>query len=909
MIKRDDFVKWFSDLSNKDVNIAGGKGASLAEMYRHKFPVPPGFVITADSYKYFLDKAGIRNDLKRMLSELDVDDTAALNRASKKIRDLIDGSKLPDELEEEILEAYSVLDENDIKGAGLGASDILRTSHERPFVAVRSSATTEDLADASFAGQQDTFLAVKGDKDLIDKVKKCFSSLFTPRAIYYRLKKGFEHDKSFIAVVVQKMIDSEKSGVIFSKNPLKDDGNVVIEAVYGLGEGIVSGRILPDHYVVNPRNDFDVADKKISDKKIALVRNSSGQVGEVKLTDERSKAEVLNSYELKRLSQFALQLEEHYKKPQDIEFAIERDEFYIVQSRPITTKVKTSESEIGGNVLFTGLGASPGVGSGVVKIIRSMDDLDKIKRGDILVTKMTNPDMVVAMQRAAGIVTDEGGTTSHAAIVSREMGIPAVVGTRVATEKLKDGEVISVDGFTGRIIEGRAEEKKAEINPIVETGTKIKVIVDLPDYAERAAKSGARGIGLVRLESLIAEKGVHPVFYMKKDKLDEYIDIIHSGLKKMALHFDEIWVRSSDVRSDEYKNLEGAPKNEEGNPMLGDHGIRFSLKNQDLLEAEFKAIKELADEFPGKKFGMMIPQVIRVEEVDESRKIFLGLNMPENVKFGIMIETPAAVWAIRELSEKIDFVSFGTNDLTQYTLAIDRNNPDVQDLYDEMHPSILRSIAYVIRTCKEKNVETSICGQAGSKEEMAKFLVEAGINSISVNADAAESVSKIVRKVEDEIGSKKGIEEKEIESSDNYQGNDGREAENVKFEKVPEIARQEIDEEDLILKALDNENGDEYNPGFAGRDDVPDLNEAIPVTSESFREEKKQEEIEMKGNPAIDDLGELADVALQAEVIMEVEESNAREAEAKREADKKKHHHREAQEIEIAGDDELLDIF
>lgn len=898
MVKRDDFIRWFSELSNKDIEIAGGKGASLAEMYKNKFPVPPGFVVTAEAYRYFIEKAGIKNDLKRILGDLDPDDTAALNKASRKIRDLIEGSSMPDDLRDDILEAYSVLDDKDIKQAGMGASDILRTSHERPFVAVRSSATTEDLADASFAGQQDTFLCVKGEHDIIDKIKKCISSLFTPRAVYYRYKKGFEHDKAYLAVVVQKMIDSEKSGVIFSKNPLKDDGNVVIEAVYGLGEGIVSGRILPDHYVINPRDDFNIVDEKIADKRIALVRKSSGEMGEVKLIEERSKSAVLNQYELKRLSQFALQLEAHYKKPQDIEFAIDGGEFYIVQSRPITTKVRQSESEVGGNVLFTGLGASPGVASGVVKIIRSMDDLDKIKRGDVLVTKMTNPDMVVAMQKVAGIITDEGGATSHAAIVSREMGIPAVVGTRVATERLKEGDIVSVDGFTGRIIEGRAEEKKAEINPIVPTKTKIRVIVDLPDYAQRAAKSGVKSIGLVRLEGLIAEKGVHPLYYMKKDKLNEYIEIIHDGLKKMSLYFDEIWMRTSDFRSDEYKNLEGAPQNQEGNPMLGDHGIRFSLKNQDLLEAEFKGVKEIADEYPDKKFGVMLPQVIDAKEVKEAKKIFLGLNMPANIVFGIMVETPAAVWNINEICPEIDFISFGTNDLTQYTLAIDRNNSDVQELYDEMNPSVLKSIAYVIRACKKYGVETSICGQAGSREEMARFLVGLGIDSISVNADAAEFVSKVIAEIEKNVQNMAAEAEQYIELKTEHEHKEHKEHSEHRNQ-----AKKDIDEEELILKALDN--GDEYNPGFERRGDVPDLNEAIPVTSESLQDSGNKEEIEL--GETIGDVNELAEAALGAEVMQEVEESNAREEEAKRQKHKAKQD--AAGEADFGVDEDLLDIF
>ncbi|PJA70202.1 phosphoenolpyruvate synthase [Candidatus Pacearchaeota archaeon CG_4_9_14_3_um_filter_35_19] len=953
MVKRDDLIRWFSELNNKNVDIAGGKGASLAEMYRNKFPVPPGFVITADAYKYFIEKSGIANDISRILDELDVDNTAELNKATRKIRDLIEGSKLPDDLRDEIIEAYSVLDDNKVEGASLGASDILRTSHERPFVAVRSSATTEDLADASFAGQQETFLSVKGDEELLEKVRRCFSSLFTPRATFYRQKKGFEHNKAYLAVVIQKMIDSEKSGVMFSKNPLKDDGNVIIEAVFGLGEGIVSGKILPDHYIVNPRNDFETIEKKVSDKKIALVRNSSGKVGEVKLTEEKSKREVLSQYERKRLAQFALQLEEHYKKPQDVEFAIEKEEFYIVQSRPVTTKTKQSEGEIGGNVLFSGLGASPGVASGVVKIIHNLEELGKIRRGDVLVTKMTNPDMVVAMQKAAGIVTDEGGVTSHAAIVSREMGIPAVVGTRVATEKLKDGDVVSVDGFTGRVIKGRVEERRVEIKAIVETKTNIKVIVDLPDYAERAAKSKAKGIGLVRLEGMIAEKGTHPVWYLKKGKIEEYISMIHDGLKTMAGHFDEIWMRSSDVRSDEYKNLEGAPKEVEGNPMLGDHGIRFSLKNEDLLEAEFKGVKEVADEMPRKKFGIMLPQVISVEEVKEAKRIYDKVKMPENVKFGIMVETPASVWIIKELCDLgIKFISFGTNDLTQYTLAVDRNNPEVQNLHNEMHPAVLRSLGYVIKVCKQKGIETSICGQAGSKPEMVKFLVKAGIDSISVNADAAKKVSEVIKRVEDSAD-KEEVEEvgntKDDGTGDGVEGKIGNEEadddrmdeaevmledEEVKEvenpSSIPVTMKQDMSEEEAILRALDE---DEYSPGFVEKEKIPELNDAIPVSSDDLKNKKEEvvipfdsfEDVKEVGNTKddgtgdgvedsadkeevigeMDDIDDLADAALEAEVMLEVEESNSREAEAKREEERKK----QRDVGQEKGDEELLDIF
>jgi len=749
---------------------------------------------------------------------------------------MIIGAGMPADLEEEIIEAYDILDvDKPSSGHNIkqGALDILRNSHEPPFVAVRSSATTEDLADASFAGQQESFLSVKGNKMLIEKVKACFASLFTARAIYYRKKKGFEDAGAQLAVVVQKMINSQKSGVMFTQNPIKNDNMIVIEGVWGLGEGIVSGQIVPDHYTLT--RDFEIKDITVNEKKIAIVRTSSGQMTSVALKPERANQQVLSGHEIKKLAQYGVQLEEHYKKPQDIEFAIADNEVFIVQSRPITTKVRDDTREVQGNVLLSGLSASPGVGSGTVKIVHSIEELEKVQQGDVLVTEMTNPDMVVAMQRASAIVTDEGGVTSHAAIISREMGIPCVVGTRTATSSLKEGQVITVDGFTGRIFEGKAQEKHVEILPIEKTRTKIKVIVDLPDYATRAALTGASSVGLVRLEGIIGTSGKHPVWYIKQGKLKDYISSLVAGLKKIASPFNEIWVRTSDIRSDEYVHLEGAPQTKEGNPMLGNHGIRFHMKNIDLLEAELEAIKELADEFPDKIFGVMMPQVISVEEVRETKKIMQNIKMPENIKLGIMVETPAAVQIINELCEEgISFVSFGTNDLTQYTLAIDRNNPEVQDLYNEMNPAVLNSISYVIRRCRKYGVETSICGQAGSREEMAEFLVKEGIDSISVNADAAQAVSALVSKIEKQHG-------RIAEDSENIEKHD---VSQMIENKINTGAFLQIDEEELILKALDvplPAPSDDYSPNFNAPSEVPSLNDAIPIDSAQFEEQKEDQ--------------------------------------------------------------------
>jgi pyruvate,water dikinase len=766
----DKYIAWLSDLSKKDLKLVGGKGANLGEIFNAKFPVPQAFIITTDAFFFFLKEAKLEQQIKDILNKIDTDDTNNLTTKAKEIREIIINTEMPKKLEEEIIEAYDHfnIDLKELEDSP-GALAILKSSREPIFVSVRSSATAEDQDDASFAGQQSSFINIKGNQELIQKIKECFASIFTARAIFYRKKKGFEGLVG-IAAIVQKMINSDKSGVVFSQNPVKNNDEILIEAVFGQGEGIVSGKIKPDQHTLT--REIEPIEEKISDKKVAIVRTAGGQTKTIQLTPEKSKQRVLKTYELKQLAEFAVKLEDHYKKPQDIEFAIENENIYILQTRPITTLKKSEPSdkkqaELDGQILTQGMAASPGIASGTVKIIHSMDDLHKIKQGDILVTTMTNPDMVVTMQKAAAILTSEGGVTAHAAIVSREMGIPAIVGAQDALDILKDGDEITIDGFHGKVFAGKAQNKAVEILPVVETKTKVKVMADLPQFAERAAKTKADGIGLIRLEGLIATAGKHPIAYEKENKLDEYQTMLTEGLGKIADAFigKPIWVRSSDIRSDEYSNLKGAPKETEKNPMLGDHGIRFSLKHPEIFKAELLAIKELANK--GHKFGIMFPQVISVDEVKKAKAIFNELQI-NNVAFGVMVETPAATILIKDICEqKIDFISFGTNDLTQYTLAIDRGNEEVQNIYDEMNWAVLKQLSRVIRECKKQGVETSICGQAGSKPEMVKFLIKQGIDSISVNADVAKPISELIQKLENEkniepIGNKESIK-KEIQ--------------------------------------------------------------------------------------------------------------------------------------------------
>ena len=821
-----DFIKWFSELNKNSGKFAGGKGANLAEIFNLKIPVPPGFVVTAQAYNYFIEKAELKTKIEELLNSIDYENTSKLDEITKKIRKLITDEKLPKEIEEEITDSYQALDAPDFSKAKGSALDILKNSAEPVFVAVRSSATAEDLADASFAGQQDTYLNIKGNDAVLEHIKKCFASLYTSRATYYRNKKGFEHGKVSLAVVVQKMVDADKSGVIFSKDPSYKNENTIIEAVWGLGEGIVSGQVTPDRYIVN---ESKIIEQKTADKKIAFTRNASGGKEIVKLKEEISKRKVLNDYEIKKLTEYALKLEEHYQKPQDIEFAIEGENIYIVQTRPITTIQgridKDSSKELEGEVILEGLAASPGIASGKIKIVEEMSDLSKIKKGDILVTKMTNPDMVVTMQRSSAIITDEGGLTAHAAIVSREMGIPCIVGTQEATTLLKDGETITIDGYNGKIYRGKiAETQQKQVLPITaKTKTKIKVIVDLPSFAERASKTGIKSVGLTRIEGIIAESGKHPNYFLQKKEMKDYEEIIFKGISEIAKYFEEMWIRTSDIRSDEYQNLEGAPQEKEANPMLGMHGIRFGLKHPEILKAEISALKKVAEK--GKKIGLLLPQVISVEEVQQVKKILKEINFPD-AKIGVMIETPAAVQIIKELcEEKIDFISFGTNDLTQYMLAIDRGNEEVQHIYNELHPAILYQIEFVIRVCKRNNVETSICGQAGSRKEMVKFLVEKNIDSISTNADMAKEISDYVAELEGVPVEKQAIKEEKIQEKIIPPFT---EKENEEKNQKAKISEQEPSEQKNGIKEKENQENNKSNeeePEFKTEEEIKKENE------------------------------------------------------------------------------------
>ncbi|PSP74293.1 phosphoenolpyruvate synthase [Halobacteriales archaeon QS_3_64_16] len=775
-------VLWLDDVRSGDIDAVGGKGASLGELKGADLPVPPGFVVGADSYRSFIETTGIEEELFAAVN-VDPEDSKALAEAQSRAEELILGTEMPEALREEIEEAYSSLEDGEA------------------FVAVRSSATAEDLPDASFAGQQETFLNITGE-DLLERVKECWASLFTQRAIYYREQQDFDHERVDIAVVVQRMVDAEKSGVMFTSHPSTGAPELIIEAAWGLGEGVVSGSVSPDNYVID-RDSGAIEEVTLAEKKTMYTKDEeTGETIETEAPAEKREARVLNEEEIGDLIEIGERVEAHYETPQDVEWAIFENDVYMLQSRPITTieagNASRAEANGGANggagseagianggvieesdrspngrsgggsgreELFSGLGASPGIASGAARIVADLDQLDKVGEGDVIVTPMTTPDMVPAMKRAAGIITNEGGMTSHAAIVSRELGVPAVVGTGDGTETLADDDPVTIDGNKGTVKEGRGETDEDERDAVEEvrpqspvkpmTATEVKVNVSIPEAAERAAATGADGVGLLRMEHMILSTGKTPEKYIADHGPEAYVEEIIDGIHGVAEEFypRPVRVRTLDAPTDEFRQLKGGEDEpHEHNPMLGYRGIRRSLDRPDVFAHELDAFAELY-EMGYDNVEIMLPLVNDAEDVLAAKRLMREAGIDtERRSWGVMIETPASALSIAELADcGLDFASFGTNDLTQYTLAVDRNNENVAGYFDELHPAVLNLIGQTIETCREHDVATSICGQAGSKPRMVQYLVDEGVSSISANIDAVRDVQHEVKRVEQKL--------------------------------------------------------------------------------------------------------------------------------------------------------------
>lgn len=783
--KATRIILWFEELTKDDVPIVGGKNANLGEMIRAGIPVPPGFAVTAYAFKRFIEETGIKDRIYEIIREKAPKGAAKPEdyiEASKEIRALIESTPMPKDIEEAIRKAYRELCE--------------RVGKKEEFVAVRSSATAEDLPDASFAGQQETYLNVRGEDEVVEKVQKCWSSLFTPRAIFYREQKGFEHEKVLISVAVQKMVNAKSAGVMFTIHPVTGERDkIVIEGNWGLGEAVVSGAVTPDEWVVD-KNTLEILERRIVEKTVEYIRDpKTGRTIHAEVPPERRKQPCLTDEEVKKLAELGILIEKHYGRPMDIEWAIDRDmkfpeNVFIVQARPETVwsvreaaapaeaeAVSVAEAE----VVVKGLPASPGVAYGQAKVCLSLEDAKELmKEGDILVTTMTNPDWVPYMRIASAIVTDEGGMTCHAAIVSRELGIPCIVGTKEATKKLKTGQYYTVDAKAGVVYEGKVaeivekkEEKKVEaaaieivLKPV--TATKIYMNLGVPEKIKDYKNLPFDGIGLMRVEFIMASYvGEHPLYLLETGRGEILVNKLAEGIAMVAreIYPRPIVVRFSDFKTNEYRQLKGGEKYEphEDNPMLGWRGVSryISPQYEKAFRLEIQAIKKVRDEMGLTNVWVMAPFVRTLWEAEKFIKLLAeeGLESGRDFKIWAMAEVPSIIFLAEEFARYFDGFSIGSNDLTQLTLGTDRDSailPKIDPRYfDERDPAVRTAIAMLIEKAHNSPYgyrTVSICGQAPSVyPEFAEFLVRHGIDSISVNPDVVVRTRELVAAVERRI--------------------------------------------------------------------------------------------------------------------------------------------------------------
>jgi pyruvate,water dikinase len=748
---------FFSEIDKDDIPLVGGKGANLGEMANSGFPVPNGFAITVEAYDIFLEENKIIDNIYKLLKTVDHNDPNQLNHASKSIEKLILQGKIPDTVSKEITYFYKKLSGR----------------FKKALVAVRSSATAEDLPEASFAGQQATFLNVKGEANLLEATRKCWASLFTARAIFYRVENKVPHEKVKISVIVQKMVQSEVSGVMFSLDPVTNEKDrIVIEAVWGLGEMIVQGLVVPDRYVVQ-KETFSILSKQVSDQTTQLIK--VGQVTkEAEVPKKNRDKQKISDNEIVKLAKIADELQKHYYFPQDAEWAKEGKNLYLVQTRPVTTtkqkaaKLEAEETPKGLETaltsILTGTPASPGVASGPVKIVKSTKEIGRVRSGDVLIAPMTSPDFVPAMRKAVAIVTDQGGQTSHAAIVSRELGIPCVVGTKMATSTLKEDHIVTVDGEAGQIFLGArikktiTERKEEKVKPTnAKTATKLYVNLAEPERAKEVAKLNVDGVGLLRAEFMIANIGIHPKEAIKTKKQDKFIDKLAHDMEIFCKAFEPrpVVYRATDFKTNEYRSLPGGKQwePEEPNPMLGFRGAFRYIANPDVFNLELQAMKRVRERY--KNLWLMIPFVRSPEELAAVRRVVAAEGFFESptFKFWMMVELPINVILLEDfIKAGIDGVSIGSNDLTMLLLGTDRDNSEVARAFDERSPAVSWALKKVIKKCVKNRVSVSICGQAPSVyDDLVQELIEYGITSISVNPDAVDRVRDIILKVESDI--------------------------------------------------------------------------------------------------------------------------------------------------------------
>jgi pyruvate, water dikinase len=767
-----DSVLPFDRLGRGDVDFAGGKGANLGELTAAGLPVPPGFVIGAPAYAILCEESGLRERIASRLTGLDVDDTAALERAAAEVRAEVEREPLPEWLSQRIAAAYA-----ELVGSEEGAP-----------VAVRSSATAEDSESASFAGMNETLLNVRGAEALLAAVRTCWASLFGARTIYYRARRGFGQADMDIAVVVQRQIHSTRSGVMFTIDPASGDRErLVIEGAFGLGEAVVSGSVSPDRYVVL-KSGLGIERREVRRKELAIVPLADGGTETRELDEVEGNRPVLSDEEVRRVAELGVRIERHYGSPQDTEWAFdEAGEVWMLQSRPVTTAGGEALGGTGavsagerGEELVHGLGAAPGEAAGVVRVISAREQAGDLQDGEVLVTHMTAPDWVPLMRRAAAIVTDSGGMTCHAAIVSRELGIPCVVGTGEATRVLRDGEVVTVDAGAGLVTAGdtaqaaMSAETTLGVRPLspfglqrtnadavgAVTGTRILVNLSEPSQLERVAGLDVDGVGLLRAELMVVEalEGVHPRALLEAGEGERFVERMASSLDKFAAAFAPrpITYRTIDFRSNEFRGLQGGERfePEEANPMIGYRGALRYMHEPDLLELELQALARVWDA-GHENLHAMLPFVRTPREVAACREMFerAGLLSRRGFELWVMAEVPSVLFHLPRYAELgVAGISIGSNDLTQLLLGADRDSELVAEVFDERDGAVTEYIAQLLDRAHELGLRTSICGQAPSVHpEYAELLVRGGIEAISVNIDAVDRARRLVAAAEQRL--------------------------------------------------------------------------------------------------------------------------------------------------------------
>lgn len=776
MDKANEYLLWFDQLEREDVAIAGGKSSSLGEMTsKVEVPVPYGFATTAHAYRYFFEKTGLDLEIKELVSELvDVENSALLRDVCAKMRKVIMEKEMPADLQEQIIAAYAELGK--------------RVGQENPFVAVRSSATAEDLPDASFAGQQDTYLNVQGGELIVQKVKECYASCFTDRAVYYREKQGFDHLDVALSAAVQMMVFSKAAGVMFTVNVATgDDENILIEGAWGLGEYVVQGTVTPDNYTVN-KAEHKIVEKNVNTQDIKLVRKAGGDCEEVAVPLIEQNEQKLTDEQILELAGYAKKIEAHYGCYMDMEWGVdERDnKIWILQARPETVwsrrnkekKVeKKEEKKVAADrkVIVKGLPASPGNVAGRVHVILDPSNIDEFQQGEILVTEMTAPDWVPAMKKAKAIVTDSGGMTCHASIVSRELGIPCIVGTKsrgeAATSTIKDGIDVTVDATHGVVYEGILEEEKPVQQAVQQvvaaaeyfppTGTKIYMNLGDPELAEKYASLPCDGIGLMREEFIwttyIHE---HPLYLIKTGHPEKVVDQLAEGIRQVcqAMAPRPVTLRFSDFKSSEYRDLKGGDEFEPYEPsaLLGWRGASryYDPKYIAAFKLECAAVRKVREEFGLKNLNVMIPFCRNVDECKKVTAIMAdcGLVRSKDFKVWLMAEIPSNIILADQFNEYVDGYSIGSNDLTMLVLGCDRDNDTVSHIYDERNLAVRRAIRHLIEVAHKGGKTVSICGQAPSVyPEFCEFLIKSGIDSMSVNPDTVKATKRNAAQIEQRI--------------------------------------------------------------------------------------------------------------------------------------------------------------